>query len=353
MKITATNHPSFKALFALLLFVFILKQSSAQQELNPNDFVLYSTGTGTTLIGSSITINGGSVGSKKLVQTTGNVTVNSNIHSGDKIILSNSNIIKGNITAAGNLSSPSDILFSTGSSANITGNIDVKGRVNIGGGNVIGIVTIPPPLSNYVGPAPTAINIITPPQTPILPSLTKTTINTVLYPLNTTNITGNFSQGPGNYGNINFSGNKSMTLNEPGVYVFNSIKMTGNSNTLVFNFNNKPGLYLVYVKNNADFGKLAASLAPNKGGSADRISFEIQGTGVGTSVPNYSFIIANGSSGGGSKWLGSVLTTDAGINIGSGTGSSTLTGTFASQTNISLQSGVDFHGGCTNLIHEC
>jgi hypothetical protein len=116
--------------------------------------------------------------------------------------------------------------------------------------------------------------------------------------------------------------------------------MSGNSNNIVFNFNNQAGNFRIYVRNNADFGKLSASLAANKGGSAERINFEIQGLGTNTSIPGYSFIIANGSSGGGSKWLGSVVATDAGINIGSGTGSSTLTGTFASLTAVSLQSGV-------------
>ena len=342
MKFNMPPHLPVRLIFALFLLTSLSEGTIAQQvQLNPNDFVLYSNGTtGTTLIGSSITINGGSVGARRLVQTTGNVTVNSNIHSGDRIMLSNSNIIKGNITAAANFSTVTDIIFSTGSSASITGNIDVNGRVSIGGGTVTGIVTVPPPLSNYSGPPPTAINITTAPQTPLLPTLTETAINLSLYPLNETPITGNFSQGPGNYGDINFNGNKTMTLNEPGVYVFNSIKMTGNSNKLVFNFNNKTGNFVIYVKQNADFGKLSASLTPNKGGSADRISFEIQGTGTNTSIPNYSFIIANGSSGGGSKWLGSVLTTKAGINVGSGTGSSTLTGTFASQTGISIQSGV-------------
>ena len=67
---------------------------------------------------------------------------------------------------------------------------------------------------------------------------------------------------------------------------------------------------------------------------------ETHGDGIGTSIPGNSFIIANGSSGGGSKWMGTVYASRAGINIGSGTGSSSLTGTFLSPTQISLQSGV-------------
>ena len=78
----------------------------------------------TTLIGSSITINGGSVGAYKLVQTTGNATINSNIFSADKIILTNSNIVKGDISAAANypnLPLSTGTILSVGSSASITG----------------------------------------------------------------------------------------------------------------------------------------------------------------------------------------------------------------------------------------
>ena len=113
MKIKTPPHLIVRLIFTLFLLTPLCELTIVQQvQLNPNDFVLYSNGTtGTTLIGSSITINGGSVGARRLVQTTGNVTINSNIHSGDRIMLSNSNIIKGNITAAGNFSSVTDIIF--------------------------------------------------------------------------------------------------------------------------------------------------------------------------------------------------------------------------------------------------
>jgi hypothetical protein len=101
-------------------------------------------GIGTTLIGSSITINGGRVGARKLVQTTGNVTfTNASIHSGDKVILSNSNIVGGIITAA-NSSGSTGTVISVGSSTNISGNIDANGNIVIGGGTVSAKVTIPP-----------------------------------------------------------------------------------------------------------------------------------------------------------------------------------------------------------------
>ena len=114
--------------------------------------------------------------------------------------------------------------------------------------------------------------------------------------------------------------------------------MSGNSNSLIFDFANTPGNYKIYIRDNADFGKLSPSVTG--GGDASRIYLEVQGNGTGTSIAGNSFIIANGSSGGGSKWMGTVYATAAGINIGSGTGSSSLTGAFWSKKAITLQSGV-------------
>src|SRR4030095_2130994 len=91
---------------SILLFLVLLNSVTAQtattNQRQPREFVLLSGvpgSQGTTLIGSSITINGGSVGAHKLIQTTGNATINSNIFSADKIIITNSNLIKGDISA--------------------------------------------------------------------------------------------------------------------------------------------------------------------------------------------------------------------------------------------------------------
>jgi len=88
----------------LLSFVISFFYEGSFAQLTPRDFTLLSgpNSPGTTLIGSSITINGGKVGAYKLVQTTGNTTINADIISGDKIILTNSNIVNGRISAAAN-----------------------------------------------------------------------------------------------------------------------------------------------------------------------------------------------------------------------------------------------------------
>jgi hypothetical protein len=162
-----------------------------------------------------------------------------------------------------------------------------------------------------------------------------------------TNITGNQILTPNAVtgvvasGNVIYSGNKTLTLNGPGIYVFNSFQWTGNSNKLVLDFKGSiTGIFYIYVWGNTDFGKLNASVANGNSTTASRIFLETHGDGLGTSIPGNSFIVANGSSGGGSKWMGSVYASRSGINIGSGTGSSSLTGTFLSPTQITLQSGV-------------
>jgi hypothetical protein len=315
-------------------FLTIFSTVAQAQQTQISDYVIF--GRDAVQIGSSINISGGSIGSKTLVQTTGNATISSSIYSGGRVTLTNSNVVNGRITAADSANLKGTTL-SVGSSALLGGNIDVKGNIVIGGGTVSGIVTHPPG-TTYSGPQIGSREVIAEPGLPTLPVLLPVT-DISSYPILTNNINATLATGPGNYGNINFGGNKTLTLNRPGIYVFNSIKMTGNSNKLVFNFDNvSSGNYFIYIRGNADFGKLDASLT--KGGSASRIYVETQGDGITTSVPGNSFVIANGSSGGGSKWLGTVWAPNAGINIGSGTGSSNLTGTLYSATQVSMQSGV-------------
>ena len=203
------------------------------------DFVLLSgsNSPGTTLIGSSITINGGSVGAYKMVQTTGNATINSNIYSADKITLTNSNVVKGDLSAAANYPGPpitSGTILSIGSSASITGKADVFGSVVWGGGTISGNLTIPPS-ATYTGPNLGSKLVKGTPTLQLLPQLPQPfVINNVTYPVITTTTTANATYGPGNYGNISYSGNRTLKLVKPGLYIFNSIKMTGNSNILTF-----------------------------------------------------------------------------------------------------------------------
>ena len=340
---------TFRILFLVLGF-FLAHQKSEAQDLYKYVFLSGQNSPGTTLIGSSITINGvasngfkGTVGAYKLVQTTGNATIKAHINSGDKVSITNSNVIEGNI-AAGNSSGSTGTIVSIGSSVSLTGNIDSKGNIAVGGGTVNGTVNVLP--GTYSGPTPSNPVIGNNPQVPALPTMPAP--KTFSSPP-TTNITGNTTLTSNSTdtifrGNIIFSGNKTLTLVNPGVYVFNSFQWSGNSNKLVFNFNgNTTGIYYILVKNNADFGKLNASVTNANATSASRIYIEVQGDGTSnTSIAGYSCIIANGSSGGGSKCQGTIYATNGGISCGAGTGSSSFTGALYSTKAITIQSGVNF-----------
>jgi len=340
---------SFQIILSILSILVFVNTASAQTanttQRKRSEFVLLAgrNTPATVNIGSSITINGGSVGAFKLVQTSSSATINSNIYSSDKIVIGNSNVVKGNLSAAANYPNspitPGTIL-SVGSSS-VTGNSDVFGNVSFGG-TVTGTITIPPSASYSPSSLGSKVikgtpNLQLPPSLPAdLPD--PYVINNTTYPVITTTTTANATFGPGNYGNINYSGSKTLTLLKPGLYIFNSMKMTGNSNTITFDFNNTAGNYVIYIRTYADLGKLNSTIA--RGGNASRIYMEVLGDGTGTSISGNSFIIANGSSGGGSKWSGTVYAPNGGINVGSGTGTSSFTGAFWSRSSITLQSGV-------------
>ena len=337
----------------LWLFILsLISSTSNAQSPSMRDFAIFagsglpgsaappSPGYGVQ-IGSSITINGGSVGSYKLIQTTGNASIQSNIYSGGKVVLTNSNVVAGKIAAA-NSDSLSGTILSVGSSTNLSGNIDVYGNIVIGGGTVSGIVTHPLG-TTYTGPSIGSRNVTGTPTLPDLPPLPGITQFPEPEPgVIPENITNTKTIGPGFYNNVTLGGNKTLTLEGVGTYVFNSFQLTGNSNKLVFNFKDATSRnFKIYVKGDADFGKLNATIS--NGGDASRIFLETHGKGTSSSIPGYSFVIANGSSGGGSKWLGTVWAPYAGVNVGSGTGSSTLTGALHSGVQVKLQSGVTFN----------
>ena len=170
--------PTYKIL--ILLLGFSLAQEKLEAQDNLYQYVLLSAdkapnGTGITLIGSSITINGvsssgykGTVGAYKMVQTTGNTSIKAHILSGDKVSITNSNIIEGNIKA-GNSSGSTGTVVSIGSSVTLNGNIDSKGNIVVGGGSVNGTVNVFP--GTYSGPTPSNPVIGNNPQVPALPTM--------------------------------------------------------------------------------------------------------------------------------------------------------------------------------------
>ena len=328
--------------FTFILFLLSTLTTFAQT-LQMSDFVLFggNGGTGTTTpaspgygvqLGSSTTVNGGSVGSLKLVKSTGNSSITGNIYSVGTVVLNNSNTVTGKITAA-NSPVVSGTILSVGSSANLGGNIDVNGNIVVGGGTVSGIVKHPSS-TTYTGPAPAGGNISGTPALPTFPALPAITTFPA-FP-NMADITSTQTITAGLFDDVKLSGNKTLTFSDTGVYVFDKIENnSGSSNTFVFDFkNHTTGTFRIYVHNNVLLEKLSVSII--NGGSANRIYLETHGTGSG----GYAFNIANGSSSSHSKWMGTVWAPYAAINIGSGTGNSDVTGAFWSRTQVNIQSGV-------------
>ena len=144
---------------------------------------------------------------------------------------------------------------------------------------------------------------------------------------------------PGPHPGIKLSGNQILTFKGPGVYRINYID-NKNGNTFVFDFDGKPGNFIIQIHNNAMLAKLDVSIV--NGGDASRIFTEVHGTGVGTA--KYAFELANGSPGGMSRFSGTVWVPFAAANLGAGTGGSEIRGAVWSGTQVNIESGV-------NIIH--
>ena len=364
MRIKNVSSFRLKIYFLLLGSLFCINYLQAQQT-SISDYILFGgkAAAGQTppaapgygvQIGSSCFFTQspimGSVGSYKLVKTTGNIIINGNIYSGETIQLANGNEIKGNLAAGSSPSGVPGTIVSIGSNAIIgisgdpaKGNINANGKVTVSGGTVYGKVTVPAPQSiyPYTGPAPTGGVVY---GTPTLPTLPQMPAITNFPAFGTTNISSTTTITPGVYGAVNI-GNKTLTLNGPGVYVFKSIKTTGPNSKIVYNFNNSSsGNFLIYVHGDIILNK--ASFSMINGGSATRIYVETHGTGsTNTNNNTAAFDMSNGSNGTGnpSGWLGSLWAPYAAIKAGSPNGpSSTVVGAFWSGTQVNIQGGVTF-----------
>ena len=143
-------------------------------------------------------------------------------------------------------------------------------------------------------------------------------------------------------GSLTLVGGQTVTFSGPGVYVFKSIKNTGIPiNNFKFDFANKAGTIKIYVYGDVDVNILNESFV--NGGDASRIFLETHGTGTSCSFGSFAFTITNyfllGRT---SQWFGTVWAPYAGINIGSNTSSSAITGAMWSGTQVNVQCGVKF-----------
>ena len=335
----------FLSMIAICL-VFPAVLTVQGQVLDYSEFVMYAHngGPGTTppgasgygVIFGSATINGGSIGSAALVQSTSGANMSCNIYSGGKVILANGNTVTGRITAANSAGLIGTTIFQGGSSQVLSGNIDVNGNIVVAGGTVSGIVTHPTG-TTYSGPPIGARDHVGYPLSlPTLPTLP----TPLSYSAGATNFTNSTTISQGNYGNVTFGGNKTLTLNGPGTYVFNSLQFTSN-NAIVYNFQNSAnGVFKILIVGDANLAKLNVSTI--NGGGAARIYWEVHGTGATSASGKDAVTIANGANGGNGsvKFLGTIYAPYAAISLGSGSGSTQYTGALYSGTQIIIQTGV-------------
>jgi hypothetical protein len=316
-------------LFLLLLGAFCCHDAYGQP-LSIKDFVLY--GSNSVELNTSTSIAGGSIGSSNLFRTIGNTTITANIYSGGRVDLSNSNTITGNISAQ-NLNGASGYIFQTGSNAAITGNLNIKGNVLLGGGFINGTVNYE---GTYFGSAPSGgavAQTLTFRTLPVLP-----VANT--FSTGSTDIITTRSITPGVYKDVKLPGSKTLTFSGAGNYYFNSIKNSGNFNSFVLDFENNPTAVMrIFVSGDVDLYKLTVSFP--RGGDASRVYMQVMGTGSTAPDGTTAWTISNGASGSKrSTWFGTVYAPKGSINIGSGSSESKIVGALWSGRSITMQTGV-------------
>ncbi len=339
-----------KGILIVCVQCLFLSSSLLAQQTSIKDFVLFG-GTAKVMPGQkpcdapgyavqleyNCKIEGGAVGSCRLVKSVGNTSINANIYSGGKVELFNNNSITGNITAA-NFSYAKGIGLLAGGRGHFTGNIDVNGNIVIGYGSTINGKVTHPDGTTYNGPVPSGGEVEATPALavmPVMPAVTPLPACPHLPDIiNTTKI------APGIYDDVKLPGNVTLTLYGPGNYYFDKISNRGPVNNLVFDFKNNPGgTFKIYILNNADFGKINVTMI--NGGSATRIYTEVHGDGLNMENGKYCFQVNNCRDNvNTSRWLGTVWAPYGAINIGSSSGNSFVTGALWSGTQVRVQCGV-------------
>ena len=330
--------------FAHCMGLFFLTLTGSKLNAQLKDYVLFGK-TGVQ-VGTSAKVLNGKVGSNVLITSTGTASFGSDIVSRGKVVLANSNTVDGNVYAA-NATNPAatGIIFQAGSNALLKANVFSNGNISIGGGSVYGPVFT---TGSYTGPTPTITPIRNNPFFPSAPTLP------IFYNLpsvnNNINIKNSGRIDPGSYNSLALNGGKTDTFSRPGVYIFNFIKNSGNTNNLVFNFNNNPtGTFKFYVIGDVDLYKVNISFVnlPIAGGAtfadvASRIYMQVGGTGNTSLTGTDAWYLANGASGiNQSTWYGTVWAPNGNVDVGSGSTPSKIVGALWSGKQVIIQSGVN------------
>ncbi|AFD07434.1 MBG domain-containing protein [Solitalea canadensis] len=346
------NSPGGSILFNVgvvcIHFLLLIPFNLLGQQLEVKNFVVsggfnqsspqtYSaTPSHAVVIGKGSSITGGSIGSDQLIKVLGKASIYSNLYSNGTIYLGDYTLVKGTIAAA-NSGKESGNVLKTGISQQLKGNIDVKGSVYIRSGSVLGTVTIPKG-SSYYGPSPSGGKRYASPKLPILPQMPAITE----FPkAGDKKITETQELTPNCYGPMELTGGKTITFSGTGTYVFSYIKNSGASpNKFIFDFKgDKTGVIKLYIHGDVDLNISNVDII--NGGDASRIYAETHGTGNSCKLGNYAWTMTNYLANNRcSEWFGTIWAPYGGINIGSGSSSSSVKGALLSGTVVNIQCGV-------------
>jgi hypothetical protein len=320
------NYPNHFKTFSAAIFLLVCQLAVAQsnQSLSIKDFAIWggSSPAGVFLKDEGVflkegAIIKGNIGSNQQVLIKEKLLLFGSIYSGNGVSLKENTIIWGDIYAWN--SSPAYInpaIFGKEKSL-FFGNLTANGKINLkndGGSNISlirGSVSVPAPTSvNYSGPRPNkGIN-----NTVNLPSLPSIPNNTPFdNKAGTQNITSTRKIAPGAYGKLEIKGDRTVTFDGPGNYIFSEINCTG-KNQLVFDFKNVAnGVINIFVVKNINLGSI--TVKPVNGNNNSRVFTEVHGKG--DSKNGIAFDVdASGKLGTGVfAWLGNVWAPNGGISV--------------------------------------
>ena len=310
---------------AIVLLIFLLchVNANAQSAIKLVDFAVWG-GSGmpssynsmqSVTLGNYVFING-KVGSNHLVDGKNFVTINGNIHSGNVISILPDTKITGNLFAENKSGSTGDVILGA-NKIQFTGNLTAAGKIllSTGGGpgstTITGSVSVPAPItSNYSGPVPAGgVNTIV-----NLPGLPKMPNNIAFdNKIGTTNISNTAKISPGNFGKMSLTGNKTLTFDGPGNYIFYEVN-NGGINKFVFDFKNtQAGTINIFVIKDALWGKLSVKTA--NGDFPSRIYTEVHGDGATNNGFSFDVLVDDPQPNNSFTWLGNVWAPNGGISV--------------------------------------
>lgn len=306
------------ARFLCTVFLICTVQSLTAQSLKLTDFAIWGGSASPNpynsmqgvFINNTATIQG-NIGSNHVVDIKNNFTLSGSVYTGNNVIFKNNATITGNIFAnrIGTNVSPT---ISGGNNGSITGNLTANGKIALGSGQVTGKAAVPAPVSiNYAGPVPSN-GVVT---TLILPTMPSMPNNTPFdNQVGTATITNTQTISPGVFLKLALTGNKTITFNGPGNYIFKEVDNGVTTNRFVFDFKNtSTGTINIFIIKDARFGLLSVSTV--NGNFPSRILTELHGDGSSFGGNAFDLRGPNSIPAGSYVWLGNVWAPNGGISI--------------------------------------